>query len=219
MLLVVGLGNPGPAYARNRHNIGFRVAAAYRELVGGERFARSGSSEIARGRRRGRPLLIMRPLEYMNCSGDAVAAVMRREKIDPEEILVVVDDIYLPLGRLRLRKQGGDGGHNGLKSLIDVLASARFARLRFGVGGPPPGRDMKDWVLEDFTAEEEAKVGPAVTAALAVIDTVLGQGIDAAMNRWNAPGPDDEERPAGMDGEAGAAPPRGRRSGSEEVTT
>jgi len=219
VLLVVGLGNPGPAYARNRHNIGFRVAAAYRELIGGERFTRVGSSEIARGRRRGRPLLLVRPLEYMNCSGDAVAAVLRREKMGLEEILVVVDDIYLALGRLRLRKQGGDGGHNGLKSLIDVLASSRFARLRFGVGGPPPGRDMKDWVLEDFTAEEEAKVGPAITTALAVIDTVLGQGIDAAMNRWNAPGPDDEERPAGMDGEAGAAPPRGRRSGSEEVTT
>lgn len=219
MLLVVGLGNPGSAYARNRHNVGFRVAAAYRELSGSERFARVGSSEIARGRRRGRPLVLVRPLEYMNCSGEAVAAVMRREKIGLEEILVVVDDIYLPLGRLRLRKQGGDGGHNGLKSLIDVLASSRFARLRFGVGGPPLGRDMKDWVLEDFTAEEEEKVGPAITTALAVIDTVLGQGIDTAMNRWNTPGPDDEERPAGGEGEAGAAPPRGRRSGSEEVTT
>jgi len=215
VLLVVGLGNPGPTYARNRHNIGFRVAEAYRELAGGERFTRTGASEISRGRRRGRSLLIVRPLEYMNCAGDAVAAVMRREKIDPEELLVVVDDIYLPLGRLRLRKQGGDGGHNGLKSLIDVLASTRFARLRFGVGGPPPGQDMRDWVLEDFTAEEEAKVAPAITAALAVIDTVLGQGIEAAMNRWNAPGPDDEARPAGGHGETGAAL-RGRRSGSEE---
>lgn len=205
MLLVVGLGNPGPSSARNRHNIGFRVAAAYRELIGGERFARVGSGEIARGRRRGRPLLLLRPLEYMNCSGDAVAEVMRRERIDQSEILVVVDDIYLPIGRLRLRKKGGDGGHNGLKSLIDVLGDSMFARLRFGVGGPPTGRDMKDWVLEDFSSAEEEKVGPAITAALAVIDTVLGQGIDAAMNRWNGPGPDDEERPAGAAGNNGAA--------------
>lgn len=207
MLLVVGLGNPGPSYARNRHNIGYRVAAAYREVAGCERFARAGSGEVAHGRRRGRPFALLRPLEYMNRSGDAVAETMRRERLDRSEILVVVDDIYLPLGRLRLRKKGGDGGHNGLKSLIDVLGDPGFARLRFGVGGPPPGRDMKDWVLEDFTAEEEVTVGPAISTAVAVIDTVLGQGIDAAMNRFNASEPDDDERPAGVEGNTGAARP------------
>ncbi len=201
MLLVVGLGNPGETYARNRHNIGFRVVAAYREMAGFERFGRSARADITRGRRRGRPLVLARPLAYMNCSGEVVADLMRREGVDLDELLVVVDDIYLPLARLRVRRQGGDGGHNGLRSLIDALGSEGFARLRFGVGGPPAGRDMKDWVLEDFSAEEDAIVVPAIAAAVRVIDTVLGQGIEAAMNSCNAPET------------GGEAPPSGARSG------
>ncbi len=192
MLVVVGLGNPGASYARNRHNIGFRVAAAYRELAGLERFVTTAGAEVARGRRRGRPLLLARPVEFMNCSGDVVVDLMRRERVQPDELLVVVDDVYLPLARLRLRKQGGDGGHNGLRSIIDALGHTAFARLRFGVGGPPEGRDMKDWVLEDFTSGEEEQVGPAIDQAMRVIDTVLSQGIDVAMNRFNAPEADDE---------------------------
>jgi PTH1 family peptidyl-tRNA hydrolase len=207
VLVVVGLGNPGASYARNRHNIGFRVAAAYREAAGLERFARAGEAEVSRGRRFGRPLLIGRPLGYMNRSGDAVAELTRRERVGIDELLVAVDDIYLPLGRLRLRREGGDGGHNGLKSIIETLGTTGFARLRFGVGSVPPGADMKDWVLEDFGAAEEEAVASAVERAVAVIDVVLREGLAAAMNRFNAVGgdaPEDSPR------SASEAPP-GRR--------
>lgn len=186
MLVVVGLGNPGASYARNRHNIGFRVAAAYREAAGLERFARAGEAELSRGRRFGRSLLVARPLGYMNCSGEAVAELVQRERVGIDELLVVVDDIYLPLGRLRLRREGGDGGHNGLKSMIETLGTTGFARLRFGVGSVPPGADMKDWVLEDFAAADEEAVAAGVERAMAVIDVALRDGVEVAMNRCNA---------------------------------
>jgi PTH1 family peptidyl-tRNA hydrolase len=189
VLLVVGLGNPGVSYAGNRHNIGFRVVARFREVAGLERFAREGYCDVSRGRRRGRPIIICRPLKYMNCSGEVVAELMRRERLSVDQSLVVVDDLYLPLGRLRLRQKGGDGGHNGLRSLVEELGSTGFARLRFGIGSPVAGEDMADWVLEDFSPAEEREVGPAVETAVEVIDTVLRRGIEAAMNQYNATDP------------------------------
>jgi PTH1 family peptidyl-tRNA hydrolase len=185
VLLVVGLGNPGPTYARNRHNIGFRVVTAFREAVGLERFAREGDAEVSRGRRRGRPVVLVKPLSYMNRSGGVVEAVMRAERVTTEELLVVVDDIYLPAGRLRLRRQGGDGGHNGLRSILDVLGDGGFARLRIGVGAPPPNQDMKEWVLTDFAPEEEPVMEDATRGAVAILDAVLSDGVDLAMNRFN----------------------------------
>jgi PTH1 family peptidyl-tRNA hydrolase len=190
VLLVVGLGNPGSEHAGNRHNIGFRVAAAFREAAGLERFARREDCEVSRGRRRGRPIMICRPLGYMNRSGEAVARLARRERLGIEDLFVVVDDLYLPLGRLRVRQKGGDGGHNGLRSLLAELGDSGFARLRFGIGSPEPGKDMADWVLEDFNAAEERVVGPAIEKAVEVIDTVLTQGIERAMNRYNAADPE-----------------------------
>jgi PTH1 family peptidyl-tRNA hydrolase len=187
VLVVIGLGNPGAAYAANRHNIGFRMAAAYREAAGLERFGREGDAEVARGRRRGRPVVIARPLAYMNRSGEVVDELLRREGAVIEDILVLVDDIYLPLGRLRLRRQGGDGGHQGLRSILEALGGNGFARLRFGIGSQTSGMDMKDWVLEDFDPAEEAVVAPAVANAVEVIDAVLMNGLEAAMNRFNAP--------------------------------
>ena len=187
MLLVVGLGNPGAAYAANRHNAGFRVAAAFREAAALERFAREGEAEVARGRWRGRPVVVARPLAYMNRSGQVVSDLMQKEGAGIEDILVLVDDIYLPLGRLRLRRKGGDGGHQGLKSILDTVGDDGFARLRFGIGTPAPEWDMKDWVLEDFTPAEEVVVAPAVATAVEVIDAVLAGGLEAAMNRFNAP--------------------------------
>jgi PTH1 family peptidyl-tRNA hydrolase len=185
MLIVAGLGNPGPTYARNRHNVGFRVAAAFREHAGFERFAREGEGEVSRGRRRGRPVVVVCPLTYMNLSGELVAPLLRAERAAPEELLVVADDLYLPLGRLRLRRQGGDGGHNGLKSIIEALGTDGFGRLRIGVGPPGAGQRNQDWVLEDFTAAEEQAIGPAVTQAVEVIDLVIARGMEAAMNQFN----------------------------------
>jgi PTH1 family peptidyl-tRNA hydrolase len=185
VLIVAGLGNPGPTYARNRHNVGFRVAAAFREHAGFERFAREGEGEVSRGRRRGRPVILLRPLTYMNASGELIAPLLRRERAAPEELLVVADDLYLPLGRLRLRQRGGDGGHNGLRSIIDALGTDGFGRLRIGVGSPAAGQGNKDWVLEDFSADEERTIEPAVAQAVEVIDVVIARGMAAAMNRFN----------------------------------
>jgi len=187
VLILVGLGNPGATYARNRHNLGFRVAAAFREHAGFERFVRDGDGERSRGRRRGQPVLIVRPLTYMNLSVEAIGPLLRRERAAPEDLLVVADDLYLPLGRLRLRQRGGDGGHNGLRSIIDTLGSEGFGRLRIGVGSPAT-QDHKDWVLEDFTAEEERTVEPAVAQAVAVIDLVIARGMAVAMNQFNRTG-------------------------------
>jgi PTH1 family peptidyl-tRNA hydrolase len=135
----------------------------------------------------------------MNCSGEVVAELMRRERLSVDQSLVVVDDLYLPLGRLRLRQKGGDGGHNGLRSLVEELGSTGFARLRFGIGSPDAGEDMADWVLEDFNPAEEREVGPAVETAVEVIDTVLRRGIEAAMNQYNAmdPAVDGDSRAGG----------------------
>jgi PTH1 family peptidyl-tRNA hydrolase len=186
VLIVAGLGNPGPTYARNRHNIGFRVVAAFREHAGGfERFAREGDGEVSRGRRRGRPVVLLRPLTYMNASGELIAPFLRGERAAPEELLVVADDLYLPLGRLRLRRQGGDGGHNGLKSIIESLGTDGFGRLRIGVGAPGAGQANQDWVLADFSDEEERAIAPAVSQAVEVIDVVITRGMAAAMNRFN----------------------------------
>jgi peptidyl-tRNA hydrolase, PTH1 family len=204
VLLVVGLGNPGPTYARNRHNIGFRVVSAFRDAAGLERFTREGDAEVARGRRRGRGV---------------VESVMRQERITLDELLVVVDDIYLPAGRLRLRRQGGDGGHNGLHSLLDVLGDQAFARLRVGVGAPPPNQDMKDWVLTDFTPDEEPVMEEATRGAVAILDAVLSEGVDTAMNRFNRAEKVKEAEKAADDGDADPSNQAADRRGSMEVSS
>ena len=219
MLLVVGLGNPGSDYARHRHNVGFRVVTAFREAAGLERFAREGDAEIARGRRRGRPVVLVKPLAYMNRSGEVIESVMRQERITLDELLVVVDDIYLPTGRLRLRRQGGDGGHNGLRSILDALGDDGFARLRIGVGAPPPGQvEMKEWVLTDFAAEEEPVIADATREAVAILDAVLSDGVDAAMNRFNRTEKIKETEKAD-DGNAGPSNQAADRRGSMEVSS
>jgi PTH1 family peptidyl-tRNA hydrolase len=219
VLLVVGLGNPGSDYARHRHNVGFRVVTAFREAAGLERFAREGDAEIARGRRRGRPVVLVKPLAYMNRSGGVIESVMRQERITLDELLVVVDDIYLPTGRLRLRRQGGDGGHNGLRSILDALGDDGFARLRIGVGAPPPGQDMKEWVLTDFAAEEEPVIADATREAVAILDAVLSDGVDAAMNRFNRTEKVKETEKAADDGNAGPSNQAADRRGSMEVSS
>ena len=147
---------------------------------------------------------------------------MREARVTTEELLVVVDDIYLPTGRLRLRRQGGDGGHNGLRSMLDALGDEGFARLRIGVGTPPPNQDMKEWVLTDFTAEEEPVVEEAIRGAVAILDAVLSDGVDVAMNRFNRTEKVKEAEKAADDGNAGPSNPSNKaadRRGSMEVSS
>jgi PTH1 family peptidyl-tRNA hydrolase len=194
--LVVGLGNPGSKYARNRHNIGFQVVdelAAKHGLpawksgkLGGETTA--GVVTTERGRER---CVLLKPMEYMNLSGFAVQRTADFHGVEPASILVVHDEIDLELGMVRLKSGGGHGGHNGLRSIMEQLAGGGFARLRMGVGRDPrvpPGADKQavaSWVLSDFPRDQAAVVAAMILAGCEDIATVLARGIGPAMNQHN----------------------------------
>jgi len=193
--LVVGLGNPGAKYERNRHNIGFRVVdelAAKHGLswktggkLGGD--TASGVVTTERGRER---CVLLKPMEFMNLSGFAVSRAAQFHGIEVPEILVVHDEIDLDFGIVRLKKGGGHGGHNGLRSMIEQLGDPGFARLRMGIGrdpkAPPGAKDAAGWVLSDFPAAQAAVLTAVIAAGCEDIETVLARGIVAAMNQHNA---------------------------------
>lgn len=183
--MVVGLGNPGPEYENTRHNAGFMVLDTLAERI--DRFSgwkRDGDALRAEGRTRGRDLSLLKPQTYMNRSGVVVRGLLR-EGVAAVEILVVCDDVYLPLGRLRLRSEGGTGGHQGLASIVEETGALAFPRLRIGVGPGPKSEDLADYVLEPFTAEERRKLPMVLDAAASATHDAIVDGIDAAMNRWN----------------------------------
>jgi len=186
--IVLGLGNPGPEYADTRHNFGFlvvdRLAAVARTKFREERGAVVVCPFTA-GRERG---ILAKPLTWMNRSGLAVRALRDRFRPSLSRLLVVVDDLDLPLGRLRFRREGGDGGHNGLASLIDELETGAFPRLRLGIGRPGPGtrEDVIDWVLEPFSAEERDLARDVTERAAEGVRVFAREGIEQAMNRFNA---------------------------------
>ena len=193
MKLIVGLGNPGRRYRLTRHNVGWevisRLARRARIAVDDE----DGFSEVGRGSIGGTRVILARPQTYVNVSGEAVRDLRRRHRLRPQDILVVVDDLDLPLGRLRLRASGSAGGHNGLKSIIEALGTTEFPRLRVGIGRPPEGVDPADHVLTRFTSDERAVVDAALDRAAEAIETAIAEGIETAMNRFN-PGGNDGNR-------------------------
>ena len=193
--LIVGLGNPGAEYANSRHNAGFMVIE--RLLVGFPegRFTESHTAEsrVFTGRYRGKNLVLQMPLTYMNVSGSAVAPLSRRLGIEAPEIVVISDDLDLEPGRLRLRQGGSDGGHNGLKSIIAGLGSANFKRVRVGIGRPEAGTTA-DYVLSGFQGEEEKTFNAAIDRAAEAVLTILGAGMSAAMNKFNAAVKNDTEK-------------------------
>ncbi len=184
--LIVGLGNPGEEYAKSRHNAGFMVIEKLLSTFPEGRFTESHSAEsrIFSGKYRGKNLVLQMPLTYMNVSGHAVAPLSRRLGIAPEEILVISDDLDLAPGRLRLRTNGSDGGHNGLKSVISELNSSSFKRLRIGIGRPEKGKTA-DYVLSDFDGDDEKIFNAAIERAVEAVKTVLGSGMTVAMNKFN----------------------------------
>lgn len=191
--IVLGLGNPGEAYRRTRHNAGFRVAESLaRELDA--RWSDEGASRVARVELAGRPLVLACPLTYMNRSGEAAVELCAAEGAATGRLLVVHDDIDLPLGRIRVRPGGGTGGHNGLRSLVDRLGGTEFPRVRLGIRGTGrAGRDLADYVLEPFDEAEESLVDEMIELGTSAVRSVVGEGVAAAMNRCNGPvaGPDD----------------------------
>jgi PTH1 family peptidyl-tRNA hydrolase len=185
MKIVVGLGNPGFTYRRTRHNLGFMVAQALAEGRG-LRFRRAPHrSSQAQGKIGREKVLLVRPMTFMNVSGLAVSGALKDHRASLEDLLVVCDDVNLGLGRLRLRRSGTAGGHNGLKSIIEHLHSEGFARLRLGVGEPPEGLDMMSYVLTPFRRSEWPTVHEAIARAVQAIETWVYHGVDEAMNRFN----------------------------------
>lgn len=184
MKLVVGLGNPGTRYRHTRHNVGFMVvdtlADRWRIGVGGRRH----EAELGVGEIRGERVVLAKPQTFMNASGDSVAKLRRLYRLDPPEILAVYDDLDLPLGKVRLRGDGGAGGHNGVASLIGVLGKG-FPRLRVGIGRPPGGADPVGFVLDAFEARESAAIQDALLRAADAVESWVADGLEPTMNIVN----------------------------------
>jgi len=185
MKILVGLGNPGRKYERTRHNAGFM---AIDELARGLRIDVAQEKHhalIARTRIGSVELYLAKPQTYMNESGKAVAAILRAAYSSVQDLVVVHDELDLPLGAVRVKVGGGHGGHNGLRSLIEHLGSPDFVRIRIGVGRPDPGRDTADYVLSPFLAEEREAATQAVLKAAEAAQAVIGEGPTRAMNLFN----------------------------------
>jgi PTH1 family peptidyl-tRNA hydrolase len=185
MKLVAGLGNPGRRYEGTRHNVGFDVLDLLARRHGAEWEAAPRGIEALVARWRSQDTVLAKPLTFMNLSGTAIVALLQFYKIDPVDLLVVVDDVNIDLGRLRLRPGGSAGGHNGLKSVIGSLGSEQFARMRIGVGRGDQRRDLADHVLARFDAGERSTVAGMVDRAADAVELFIAEGINAAMNRYN----------------------------------
>ncbi|MFH0846812.1 MAG: aminoacyl-tRNA hydrolase [Chloroflexota bacterium] len=190
MKLIVGLGNPGKEYAASRHNVGFSCVGYFARqhkiaLTGKQAHARVGQGEIS-----GIPVLLARPYTFMNQSGKAVKALVKKYGISLEDIIVIHDDMDLPLGKIRLRMGGSSAGHKGINSITSELGSQDFARVRVGIGRPDNAddkceTDMIDYVLSPFTPGEKAVIAEIIPRVSEALLCILERGIDAAMNRFN----------------------------------
>lgn len=185
IMLVTGLGNPGPEYALTRHNMGFLTVGRLLDKLkcGFESYTRY-NSEIFLGRYRGRKLLLQLPQTYMNRSGEAVRRLMAVEKLGPENILVIYDDLDIPFGRLRLRAGGSSGGHRGMESIINELGTDSFIRLRVGIGQPGL-KGAADYVLSAFEEKDLEKLSVVTDTAAEAVKSVLQRGLSVAMNQYN----------------------------------
>jgi PTH1 family peptidyl-tRNA hydrolase len=186
--LVVGLGNPGKEYAGNRHSVGFMVAGLLASRMGAK-FGRSkrAHAEVAEGRLGfgGPKLILAKPLTYMNLSGAPVSQLVQFFKIPVDNVLAVHDELDLPYGQVRAKRGGGEGGHNGLRSMSKSLGTKEYARVRFGVGRPPGRQDPADFVLSDFTAAERKELEFLVDRAADVAEAVVLEGVEWAQNKYH----------------------------------
>lgn len=196
MKLIAGLGNPGKRYAESRHNVGFRVVEELARRWGADeaRYDRHFEALVGQAQRAGEPVLLVQPQTYMNESGRSVAAAWRFYKLALSELMLVLDDLDLPVGRLRLRPDGSSGGHKGLTDVIRCVGSDEFPRLRIGIGKVHPSATV-EYVLSRCEADEQSAMTTAITSAADAVEVWLSQGIDAAMNEFNRKG-DGPARPA-----------------------
>ena len=182
--LIVGLGNIGAEYANTRHNIGFKILDAFAE-ASNIFFSEDRYGSIAECRVKNQQLLLLKPSTYMNLSGDAVRYWMNKENIPLENVLVIVDDIALPFGAIRIKGKGSDGGHNGLKNIAAMIGTQSYARLRFGVGNDFPKGAQVDYVLGNFSEEQEKQMPERLKIAIDAIKAFCLSGLTFAMNNYS----------------------------------
>jgi PTH1 family peptidyl-tRNA hydrolase len=186
--LVVGLGNPGREYAGNRHNVGFGVADLLASRVGAK-FGRHkrAVAEVAEGRLGfgGPKLILVKPLTYMNLSGAPVVSLAQFFKVPVDNVLAVHDELDVPFGQVRVKRGGGEGGHNGLRSMSKSLGSKEYARVRFGIGRPPGRQDPADYVLSDFSGAERKELDFLIDRAADVVEAVVLEGVEWAQNKYH----------------------------------
>lgn len=189
MKFIVGLGNPGQSYAKNRHNIGFICLNHFARKQGIKFDKKQGKARTGLGEVADNTVLLAKPQTYMNSSGQSVSRLVKKFGIAPDNLLVIHDDLDLPLGKIRLRQGSGPGGHKGVDSIISCLGSQGFTRLRVGIGRPdiaePSEADIIDYVLSDFTPEEKKAIAEVILKVSKAILCLLTQGLTAAMNKYN----------------------------------
>ena len=181
--LIVGLGNPGPGYAGNRHNVGFMVLNELARRVGGRFTSHKAGADVLETRLTGRRMVLARPRSFMNVSGSAVAGTARFFKIPPTDVVVVHDDLDLDHGVLKLKRGGGEGGHNGLRSISACLGTRDYLRVRFGIGRPPGRMDPVDFVLGDFSTVQRRGLDLLVARCADAVEQLLAQGLGATQNQ------------------------------------
>ncbi len=187
--LVVGLGNPGPTYALNRHNAGYMVLDLLAERIGAKFKSHRTRSDVLETRVAGQPVILAKPRSYMNDSGGAVKALCDFYKVGPDRLVVVHDELDLPYGVLRLKFGGGDNGHNGLKSVSRVLGTRDYYRVRLGVGRPPGRQDPAVYVLRDFSPTERKELALNVERAADAVQDLLAHGLESTQNTYHATSP------------------------------
>ena len=184
MKIIVGLGNPGIHYEWSRHNIGFlvvnRLAEIHHILVGARRF----KSLFGKGSIDSQPVILAKPMTYMNRSGEAVAKIVSFFQVGMKDLIVIHDDLDLPFGKLRIKQRGGDGGHQGIRSIIESIGGNSFLRLKIGIGRPPEGMDPAGYVLTPFSAREKSSLDEVLTRAAECLTVILHEGIETALNRY-----------------------------------
>jgi len=188
MKLVVGLGNPGPQYETTRHNVGFMAVDFLGDSLGAGADQKLGKSLLAKARYKGEDIILVKPQDYMNRSGIAVAELVSYFDLTPDDLIVIHDDMDLDLGRLRIRVRGGHGGHRGIASIMKEIGTQKFCRIKIGIGRPPEDVDPSDYVLSSFSKTELKIVKDTLLTMGFAVRTIVAEGIDAAMNDFNTYG-------------------------------
>lgn len=185
MKMIAGLGNPGAEYAQTKHNVGFMLVDALADRLNAPAWKEDFFSAVTEVRIGGEKVFLVKPLTYMNNSGEAVGSMLSYYKMTADDLTVVHDDMDIPAGTVRIRKKGSSGGHNGIKSIIAHVGGENFARVRIGVGRPPAGWTVINHVLAPFLAEDAPKIREAIGYLLPAVECIVTDGVELAMNRYN----------------------------------